>query len=151
MCVPNFVPIGPQTATCIFLEGYTHRHTHTILYRYRCHFNRHERVTRENHLINRHSVVTLAWQVHLKIIGHMWSKNVSKSSIEASLPNNPIGNSSGGFALLIAILLRIQTKSEPVRPNDAAALKIASASPLNTIKHIIIFDINLEHSFSRKS
>ena len=30
MCVPNLVPIGPQTATCIRLEGYTH--THTLLY-----------------------------------------------------------------------------------------------------------------------
>ena len=29
MCVPNLVPIGPQTATCIRLEGYTHTHTHT--------------------------------------------------------------------------------------------------------------------------
>ena len=29
MCVPNLVPIGPHTATCIRLEGYTHRHTHT--------------------------------------------------------------------------------------------------------------------------
>ena len=27
MCVPNVVPIGPQTPTCIRLEGYTHRHT----------------------------------------------------------------------------------------------------------------------------
>ena len=27
MCVPYLVPIGPQTATCIRLEGYTHRHT----------------------------------------------------------------------------------------------------------------------------
>ena len=27
MCVPNFVPIGAETATCIRLEGYTHRHT----------------------------------------------------------------------------------------------------------------------------
>ena len=27
MCVPNLVSIGPQTATCIRLEGYTHRHT----------------------------------------------------------------------------------------------------------------------------
>ena len=27
MCVPNLVPIGPQTAMCIRLEGYTHRHT----------------------------------------------------------------------------------------------------------------------------
>ena len=27
MCVLNLVPIGPQTATCIRLEGYTHRHT----------------------------------------------------------------------------------------------------------------------------
>ena len=27
MRVPNLVPIGPQTATCIRLEGYTHRHT----------------------------------------------------------------------------------------------------------------------------
>ena len=24
MCVPNLVPIGPQTATCIRLEGYRH-------------------------------------------------------------------------------------------------------------------------------
>ena len=32
MCVPNLVPIGPQTATCICLEGYTHRHTHTLSY-----------------------------------------------------------------------------------------------------------------------
>ena len=29
MCVPNLVPIGPQPATCIRLEGYTHTHTHT--------------------------------------------------------------------------------------------------------------------------
>ena len=29
MCVPNLAPIGPQTATCIRLEGYTHTHTHT--------------------------------------------------------------------------------------------------------------------------
>ena len=27
MCVPNLVPIGPQTAMYIRLEGYTHRHT----------------------------------------------------------------------------------------------------------------------------
>ena len=27
MCVPNLVPIGPETATCIRLERYTHRHT----------------------------------------------------------------------------------------------------------------------------
>ena len=26
MCVPNLVPIGPQTAKCICLEGYTHTH-----------------------------------------------------------------------------------------------------------------------------
>ena len=35
MCVPNLVRIGPQTATCIRLEGYTHTHTHTLLYGYR--------------------------------------------------------------------------------------------------------------------
>ena len=41
MRVPNLVPIGPQAATCIRREGYTHRqtdrqtHTHTLLYRYR--------------------------------------------------------------------------------------------------------------------
>ena len=37
MRVPNLVPIGPQAATCrpIRPEGYTHRHTHTLLYRYR--------------------------------------------------------------------------------------------------------------------
>ena len=31
MCVPNLVPIGPQAATCIRPEGYTHTHrqTHT--------------------------------------------------------------------------------------------------------------------------
>ena len=29
MCVPNLVPIGPEMATCIRLEGYTHTHTHT--------------------------------------------------------------------------------------------------------------------------
>ena len=29
MCVPNLVPIGPQTATCIRLEGYTHTHART--------------------------------------------------------------------------------------------------------------------------
>ena len=27
MCVPNLVPIGPETATCIRFERYTHRHT----------------------------------------------------------------------------------------------------------------------------
>ena len=27
MCVSNLVPIGPETATCIRLERYTHRHT----------------------------------------------------------------------------------------------------------------------------
>ena len=27
MCMPNLVPIGPETATCIRLERYTHRHT----------------------------------------------------------------------------------------------------------------------------
>ena len=27
MCVPNLVPIGPETATCIRLERYTNRHT----------------------------------------------------------------------------------------------------------------------------
>ena len=27
MCVPNLVPIGPETATCIRLERYIHRHT----------------------------------------------------------------------------------------------------------------------------
>ena len=32
MRVPNLVPIGPQTATCIRLEGYTHTHTHTLSY-----------------------------------------------------------------------------------------------------------------------
>ena len=44
MCVPNLVPIGPQTATRICLEGYTrararvhagthaHTHTHPLLY-----------------------------------------------------------------------------------------------------------------------
>ena len=36
MCVPNLVPIGPQTATCVRLEGYTHTRTHSLLYRYRC-------------------------------------------------------------------------------------------------------------------
>ena len=36
MRVPNLIPIGPQAATCIRPEGYTHRHTHTLLYRYRC-------------------------------------------------------------------------------------------------------------------
>ena len=43
MCVPNLVPIGPQTATCIRLERikththartHTRTHTHTHLYRY---------------------------------------------------------------------------------------------------------------------
>ena len=29
MRVPNLVPIGPQAATCIPSEGYTHTHTHT--------------------------------------------------------------------------------------------------------------------------
>ena len=33
MRVPNFVPIGPQAATCIRPEGYTHRQTdtHTLI------------------------------------------------------------------------------------------------------------------------
>ena len=35
MCVQNLVPIGPQATTCIPSEGYTHRHTHTLLYRYK--------------------------------------------------------------------------------------------------------------------
>ena len=35
MFVPNLVPIGPQATTCIPSEGYTHRHTHTLVYRYR--------------------------------------------------------------------------------------------------------------------
>ena len=33
MRVPNLVPIGPQAATCIRPEGYTHTQTHTLLYR----------------------------------------------------------------------------------------------------------------------
>ena len=34
MRVPNLVPIGPQVATCIRPEGYTHRQTdtHTLSY-----------------------------------------------------------------------------------------------------------------------
>ena len=34
MCVPNLVPIGPQAATCIRPEGYTHTQTdtHTLSY-----------------------------------------------------------------------------------------------------------------------
>ena len=31
MCVPNLVPIGPETATCIRLERYTHRHTFSYI------------------------------------------------------------------------------------------------------------------------
>ena len=32
MRVPNLVPIGPQAATCIPSEGYTHTDTHTLSY-----------------------------------------------------------------------------------------------------------------------
>ena len=31
MCVPNLVPIGLKMATCICLEGYTHRHTFSYI------------------------------------------------------------------------------------------------------------------------